>query len=98
MWQKKKRALFPPYALYSLTLAKLPIPHAERYSSHGLRRGDAQELQSTGCQWATVASIGDWRTLSFKGYVDLTNQVIRDLPELLAEDLNLDSDGDEFVE
>ena len=70
---------------------KLLTPHAERYSSHGFRRGAANELQSTGSQWSTVATIGDWRSLSCNGYVDLANEVSRDLPKLLIEDMALDS-------
>ena len=70
-------------------LKKLELPHAERYSSHGFRRGAASELHPTGPQWSTVATIGDWRSLAFKGYVDLANELSRDLPRLLAEDIVL---------
>ena len=73
-------------------LKKLELPYAERYSSHGFRRGAASELQSTGSQWSTVATIGDWRSLAFKGYVDLTNELSRDLSRLLAEDVDLDEE------
>ena len=73
-------------------LKKLELPYAERYSSHGFRRGAASELQSTGSQWSTVATIGDWRSLAFKGYVDLTNELSRDLSRLLAEDVVLDEE------
>ena len=93
--------LFPSYTrrnfncVLRAVLKKLSIPFAERFSSHGFRRGAAQELQPTGSQWTTVASLGCWRSLVFKGYVDLTNQVSRDLSRLLAMDVSLDSDSDE---
>ena len=60
--------------------------------------GAAQELQQHGSQWTTVATLGDWRSIAFKGYLDLTNQLSRDLSKLLAEEINLDSDGEEFEE
>ena len=66
-------------------LKKLEIPHAERYSSHGFRRCEASELQTTGSQWSTVAALGDWRSLACKGYVDVANELPRDLSRLLAE-------------
>ena len=51
-------------------LKKIELPYAERFSSHAFRRGAASELQSSGSQWSTVATLGDWRSLAFKGYVD----------------------------
>ena len=75
-------------------LTKLLVPHAGRYSSRSYRRGEAQALQSKGPQWPTVATIGDWRSLACKGYVDLANEVARDLPQLLIADMSLGKDGE----
>ena len=76
-------------------LKKLLIPHAEHYSSHGFRRGAANELQSTGSLWTTVATLGDWRSLALNGRVDLTNEVLRDLSKLLIEDMAPDSEDED---
>ena len=92
--------LFPSIArrnvnnLLRAILKKLEPPHADRYSSHGFRRGAASELQSAGSQWSTVSTIGDWRSLAFKGYVDLANEITRDLSRRLVEDLSLDEEDD----
>ena len=67
----------------------MELPHAERYSSHGFRRGTSSELQTAGSQWSTVATIGDWRSLAFNGYVDSANEHSRDLSRLLDEDIVL---------
>ena len=72
-----------------LSLVGMSTTSCGRYSAHGFRRGAAFELQSTGSQWSTVATIGDWRSLAFKGYVDLTNELSRDLSRLLADDVVL---------
>lgn len=51
--------------VYGLLFAKIRIPAANLYSSHGLRRGDAQELKESGSQWPIVASVGQWKGFPF---------------------------------
>ena len=41
-----------------------------------------------------MATIGDWRSLVFNGYVDLANGVPSDLPKLLIEDMALGSEDE----
>ena len=72
-------------------IRKLSVPYAGRYPSHGIRRGASQELQATGAQWPAVASIGCWGSLAFRGYVD---HVARDLSNLLACDVSLETDDE----
>ena len=55
---------------------------------------EASELQTTGSQWATAATLGDCRSLAFKGYVDLANELSRDLSRLLDEDLFLGEEAE----
>ena len=78
-------------------LKQMELPHAEQYSSHGFRRWEASELQTTGSQWSTVATIGDWRSLAFKGYVDWANELARDLSRLLVEDIVLGEEDADYV-
>ena len=75
-------------------LCKLNISSAQRYSSHGFRRGAANELKTRGSRWSTAMSLGEWRSLSFKGYVDLTPELGRDTSKLLLENDDLESDLD----
>ena len=73
-------------------LAKPLANHAGGYSSHGFRRGAAQALKETGSQRAAIATIGDWKSLDFLGYVDLADSVEQDMAKLLIEIDPLDSD------
>ena len=66
-------------------LVKLGIPTFQSYTSHGFRRGAAQELKEKGSQWPIVDGVGEWRSLAFKGYVDTTLDVERDMTKLLIE-------------
>ena len=75
-------------------LARMGIPEAERYSSHAFRRGAANELTKRGSQWSTVATLGEWRSLAFRGYVDLTLQLDKDMSKLLAETDRILSDDE----
>ena len=90
--------LFPSYSATKANnalkaiLTKLNVTHANKYSSHGFRRGAANELKATGSQWSTIATIGGWKSLAFKGYVDLTTEVDRDMAKLLIETDQLDSE------
>ena len=68
-------------------LGKLSVPQSERYSSHGFRRGSAQELKETGSPWAVVASAGRWRSTSLLSYVDTSADVETDMANLLANPL-----------
>ena len=47
--------------------------------------GAAQELKETGSQWAVIATLGDWKSLAFLGYADLTDSVEQDMAKLLIE-------------
>lgn len=78
-------------------LAKMGIENAKSYTSHGFRRGAANELRTKGPQWSTVATLGEWRSLAFRGYVDITAELDRDMSKLLAETEDLDSDPEEEV-
>ena len=73
---------------------KIGLPNAPRYSSHAFRRGAAQELKEKGAQWSTIATLGGWRSLAFRGYVDLTADIARDMSKLLAEEVAFASDED----
>ena len=46
-------------------LAKLSVPDAMRFSSHGFRRGAAQELKDRGSPWALVSTAGLWNSPRF---------------------------------
>ena len=78
-------------------MSKLKIPHARQYSSHAFRRGAANELKTKGSQWSTVATLGDWRSLAFRGYMDLTQELDRDMAKLLIETEQLHSEEEEEV-
>ena len=90
--------LFPSFSATNVNttlkavLSRLSVVHAEKYSSHGFRRGAAQELKETGSQWAASATLGGWKSLAFLGYVDLTDEVERDMAKLLIETYQVDSD------
>ena len=73
---------------------KLDIPHANHYSSRAFRRGAANDLRSKGSQWSTIATLGEWRSLAFRGYADLTLELDRDMSKLLAETGLIISDGE----
>ena len=60
--------------------------------AHGFRRGASQELKESGSQWAAIATLGDWKSLAFRGYSDLTYNVERDMAKLLIETDAMDSD------
>ena len=66
-------------------LKKLEIPFAQSYASHGYGRGAAKELKEKGSQWPVVASVGEWRSLAFMGYVAIALDVARDMSKLLIE-------------
>lgn len=74
---------------------KMWTAHADRYSSHGFRRGAADALKRLGAQWSTIATLGEWRSLASKGYVDLTDDLDRDMCQLLiGAELLSDDDAD----
>ena len=73
-------------------LTKLDIPYAESYTSHGYRRGAAQELKERGCQWPIIASIGEWRGLAFMGYIDISKDVANEMSKLFIETETLPDD------
>ena len=63
----------------------LGIVSSERYSSHVFRRGAENVMKSSGSQWPTAATLGEWRSLAFRGYLGLTDELSRDMSKLLAE-------------
>ena len=74
---------------------KLGLPNASRYISHAFRRGASHELKEEGSQWPTTATICDWRSLACRGYVDITNDLARDMSKLLAGEVALAPGEDE---
>ena len=66
-------------------LKKPDAPYAESYTSHGYRLGATQELKERGCQWPIVASIGEWRILAFMSYIDIAEDVAKEMSKLLIE-------------
>ena len=75
-------------------LAKLAIPEAERYSSHGFRRGTTQELKESGSPWSVVATSGIWHSHCCRGYVDLSRDVEMGAQQLFEVDLDSESDAE----
>ena len=76
-------------------LSKLQEPSADRYSSHGFRRGASQELKESGSPWTVVFSSGLWRPPSFRGYADMSRDVELGVQQLFDVDLDSDSaDGE----
>ena len=71
------------------------LPNASRCISRAFRRGAAQELKAKGAQCPTIASIGDWWSLTFRGYVDVTTDIARDMSRLLAEEVDIASGDDD---
>ena len=82
-------------ATLKAVLAKLLIERSEKFSSHGFRRGVAQELKETGSQRAVIATLGDWESLAFLGYVDITDEVDRNMAKLSIETETGDSDPEQ---
>ena len=66
-------------------ITKLSIPYASRYNSHGFHRGVSNGMKTQGSRWATVATLGEWRSLDFKRYVDITGELDRDMSKLQVE-------------
>ena len=66
-------------------LAKIGIEFAQSYTSHGFRRGASQELEEKGPQISVIATVGEWRSLAFLGYVETALDVARDMSKLLIE-------------
>ena len=96
------RSLFPSYTRRNINpvlkriCGEIGLPNASRYISHAFRRGAAQELKEKGAQRSTIATLGDWRPLAFRGYVDIANDIARDTSKLLAGEVAMASgDGAE---
>ena len=73
-------------------LRKLKAPEAERFSSHGCRRGTAQDLKTHGSPWGVVATAGVWNSPALGGYVDMTAVVEQGVRNLFAVDPDSESD------
>ena len=76
-------------------LKKINVPASSRYSSHGVRRGAAQELKESASQWSIVASLGQWSSLCFKGYVDLSGEMAQEMGKLFIDSYDFESDEEE---
>ena len=76
-------------------MAKLRIPEAHRFSSHGFRRGTSQDLKESGSPWAVVATAGMWNSPAFRGYVDMSRDVEEGVMRLFDVDMDSESDGEE---
>ena len=57
-------------------LGKLRIPEAERYIAHASRRGTSQDLKESGSPWSAVATSGLWHSPPFRGYLDMSRDVL----------------------
>ena len=75
-------------------IGKLAVPHAERYRSHALRRGTAQELKETCSPWVVVASAGRWRSASLLSDVDTSDDVETDMPNLWTNPILSESEDE----
>ena len=104
--RKRVRAgelLFPSYYgakvnnAIKAVLRTLSVPYAAHYSSHGFRRGASNELKTRMSQWSTVATLGERRSLAFRGRVDLTTELNRDMSKLLDETDTVESDLEDQV-
>ena len=69
-------------------LSKIQEPSAERFSSHGFRRGTSQELKEAGSPWSVVATSGIWHSPAFRGYVDMARDVEMGAHQLFDVDLD----------
>ena len=54
-------------------LGKLNIQDAERYRTHDLRRGHAEDLRVKGATLGEILRAGDWRSPAFLQYLDAAN-------------------------
>ena len=63
----------------------LNIPYARSYSSHGFRMGATQDLKEKGPQWSVCATVDEWGSIAFFGYVDADRDVDRDMSKLRIE-------------
>ena len=55
---------------FRLHLAALNVPDAANYTSHGFRRGTAQEMLRNGSRLAEILTAGDWRSPAFLAYLE----------------------------
>ena len=70
---------------------KMLVPEAHRFSSHGFRRGKAQELRKKGPPWTAVAAAGLWNSAACRGYVDMSRDVEFGVSRLFAADPDSES-------
>ena len=75
-------------------LAKIRTPAANLYSSHGFRRGAAQELKESGPQWPIAGELGKWKGASFTSYVGISDELPHDVAQLFIHSFNFDSDDE----
>ena len=106
LWRAIKQRVYPGEPIFKdinrrnfnrrlkAILARLGIPEARRYSSHGFRMGSAQELNVTGSPLSVVASAGQWRPNAVRGYVNLDAHVESNARHLFRVDMNSESEDD----
>ena len=70
--------------IFRASLRKLQVGDSDSYSSHGFRRGTAQDLETNGSPWAVVATAGLWNSPDFRGYVGRTADVEQGVRNLFA--------------
>ena len=80
-----------------LKAAPKKIPNADKYPSRAFRRDAATELKESGSQRTAVATLGNWRPIACKGYVDLSDELSQDITQLFIEHYDFDSDGEPEV-
>ena len=76
-------------------LKKINVPAFSRYSSHGSRMGASQELKESGPQWPIVASLGEWGSLCFKGYVGLSDEMAQEMGNIFIDSYDFEPDEEE---
>lgn len=77
------------------TLKKLrkiiKTPYDGRYASRAFRRGGSHDTKESGPQRSVVAGAGGWRSLAFRGYVDLSDEPHRRIAKLFIGHCDLES-------
>ena len=51
-------------------LAEAGVPEADKYTSHDLRRGHADDMRRGGATLGEILRAGDWRSPAFLAYLE----------------------------
>ena len=57
--------------------------------------GAAQELKESGAHWPIAAAAGNWKGVSFRAYVDLSDELAEGIAQLPIESYNCGPDEEE---